>query len=308
MRDMGGAAVNTRTVCAPSSSSKSTQSSQALVYCVSRADLQTLVTVLAWRYDDTSRFATSTASTDQLLDELRRLVTGREGATSGGGGGGDERVLPITLRAARMAAASSREAAIILSDRFLPPQPENEGGALGTKDIDRVMRQYTANVLPDDFEYCGTVPSDFLRPRVPCCVRVVQRLLDAGAAGTKGKTKFGLIMNTDPSDQGGSHWVGLYGDRVLRRLEYFDSFGDPPTASVREITRLLSAKGPPWTLVHNRVQYQEEDGECGTYAISFVLTRAHGGTVSEEAFNDVTMRSLRRDVLFLPPSQPHHGK
>ena len=35
-----------------------------------------------------------------------------------------------------------------------------------------------------------------------------------------------FVVNTDPSDQPGSHWVALYYDG-LGQFEYFDSFGLP---------------------------------------------------------------------------------
>ena len=37
------------------------------------------------------------------------------------------------------------------------------------------------------------------------------------------------VVNTDPSDRPGEHWVAFFRDSSLKLLEYFDSYGENPT-------------------------------------------------------------------------------
>jgi len=76
---------------------------------------------------------------------------------------------------------------------------------MNTADIGRLMSD-----IPD---YVGTFSCDTLPP--PPSGDARQRL---------------MIVNTDPPNEPGEHWVATYIDSTGRRKEYFDSFGRQPPA------------------------------------------------------------------------------
>ena len=82
----------------------------------------------------------------------------------------------------------------------------------------------------------------------------------------------GLIVNTDPHDKPGEHWVALY--KEGERLSFFDSFGrrmeefEEPFASImRDFSSRLQ-------VTSNRMQYQNIFTDtCGLWSIYYILTR-----------------------------------
>lgn len=79
-----------------------------------------------------------------------------------------------------------------------------------------------------------------------------------------------MIVNTDPHDQPGEHWVALYKSN-LDCLEYFDSFGLPPLIpNIRKYINLSSHS----SFTYSTVQLQHNTSEtCGNYCIVFVKHR-----------------------------------
>jgi hypothetical protein len=55
----------------------------------------------------------------------------------------------------------------------------------------------------------------------PACLRLTESQM------CKKHTYYGLIVNTDPHNKPGSHWVAIYGDGD-GHTEFFDSYGKPP--------------------------------------------------------------------------------
>ena len=74
------------------------------------------------------------------------------------------------------------------------------------------------------------------------------------------------IINFDPIDQPGSHWVAYYNN------EYFDSFGLPPP---QEIENYLKTSGKD--IYYNSSQLQKANSVlCGDYCIHFIKKRNIG--------------------------------
>jgi len=92
--------------------------------------------------------------------------------------------------------------------------------------------------------------------------------------------RVGFVMNTDPNYKSGKHWVGVYidarphGDQVL---EYYDSFGDPPSDSfMKDIKNLIDKINPNVYLKFkiNRIKHQSVSSEnCGYFAMKFLMDR-----------------------------------
>ena len=78
----------------------------------------------------------------------------------------------------------------------------------------------------------------------------------------------GLIANTDPHDQPGTHWVAMYFESP-RESEFFDSYGFPPetynmdTYILREVT------------YYNDKPLQGLNSDvCGDYCLFYLIRRA----------------------------------
>ena len=82
----------------------------------------------------------------------------------------------------------------------------------------------------------------------------------------------GLIVNTDPHDKPGQHWIALY--KEGQRLSFFDSFGrkitefpDPFASIMKDFCAHLQVKC-------NAMQYQNIlTDTCGEWSIYFILSR-----------------------------------
>ena len=94
----------------------------------------------------------------------------------------------------------------------------------------------------------------------------------------RGKTKIGIVFNTDPHYLSGSHWISLFIDIKNKYIFYFDSNGHkiPPEIN-RLVKRIIKqSKTNPLNLnlkyIDNyKKRHQNEDSECGMYALYFII-------------------------------------
>jgi hypothetical protein len=84
----------------------------------------------------------------------------------------------------------------------------------------------------------------------------------------------GLVMNLDPSDRAGSHWVCIYIQDG--NGEYFDSYGMAPP--LENFLDFLKRNCRTWS--YNKQELQSLDSTvCGHYCIWFLSERARGQTM-----------------------------
>ena len=81
------------------------------------------------------------------------------------------------------------------------------------------------------------------------------------------------VINSDPKDESGEHWVAIYFDQYGRG-EYFDSYGSPPNVigldSYMDQFSLME-----W--IYNRKTLQALlSTVCGHYCVYFILFRCRG--------------------------------
>ncbi len=98
--------------------------------------------------------------------------------------------------------------------------------------------------------------------------------------------KFGFVMNKDPSDKPGSHWVAVYVDTVDDcAVEYYDSFAeDPDPLFLSQIKKLIDSHDLDIYLKFkiNRVKEQAENSPlCGFHAMRFLIDRFKGKDFKE---------------------------
>jgi len=82
-----------------------------------------------------------------------------------------------------------------------------------------------------------------------------------------------FIVNTDPHDQPGKHWLAFYYDSKKRVLEYFDSFGFP-LKLYGTIKSNLSGRNLKIVAVNSRNCLQAVDSSvCGYYCVLYLHWR-----------------------------------
>lgn len=86
----------------------------------------------------------------------------------------------------------------------------------------------------------------------------------------------GLIVNTDKSDQPGSHWVAFYATNK-RECEYFDPFGNPPLVN----DLILFSKKYSMCEFSSRQIQDINTTICGQLCIAYLKSRFKGLTMLE---------------------------
>lgn len=106
-----------------------------------------------------------------------------------------------------------------------------------------------------------------------------------------------LVINLSPSNNGGSHWVGLYISKKGGAY-YFDSYGYPPTNPyIVYFIRMHSKK-----LVFNRKQLQHlSSRKCGKFVCVFVLTQMYDydfGQITKRLSSNLRVNELVLENVF----------
>lgn len=180
---------------------------------------------------------------------------------------------------------------------------------LSSDDIDAVENNYTE--LFDGYYYVGTVPIDFdLKSKTQKCLVSALCSLKLKTLYDKGKHRIGIVINTDPHDGPGQHWVAVFCDirpeLEYPRVTYFDSYANKPEP---EIQRLMSRWKEQWdsTGIHangmettfNATRHQYKDSECGMYCVYYHYACLMGLPMDEKMPDDVM--NAFRNLLFQMP-------
>lgn len=82
-----------------------------------------------------------------------------------------------------------------------------------------------------------------------------------------------MVLNTDKHDEKGTHWLAVY-IQDNNTLEFFDSYGLPPEAYGKDITRFTKKYK---RFSYNNVALQSlTSNVCGQYCIYFIIRRSQG--------------------------------
>lgn len=195
---------------------------------------------------------------------------------------------------------------------FMPEGHDDRYQWLSTAEIRDVLTRYEK--IYANFAFLGPVPIDFcsLTNNEICNINIKRCLQN-------GKTKIGMVFNTDPSTAPGKHWISMFidmsdTDSSKWEINFFDSFGR--SAMPKEISEFIdilqrqhkfilklncqSSKNRTCT---NSVQHQQKGSECGVYSINFIVERLSGTTwedfVVRHPLNDDQVNNLRT-VFFRP--------
>ena len=168
-----------------------------------------------------------------------------------------------------------------LLNSFAPVSPEewkkNPNEWLSSVDILKVMKQYEHAYKC--FEFLGPSPIDY-DTRVLYGECVFEEICNFNLAEQikNGKTKVGLIFNTDTHDNPGKHWISLFINIKKGNILFFDSAGDKIPANINKFVKNVKSQGASLETPINfnfdqnyPVEHQYGTTECGIYSLYFIV-------------------------------------
>jgi hypothetical protein len=167
------------------------------------------------------------------------------------------------------------------ADSFAPESPpewkSNPNEWLSSVDIMKVMKQYE-KAYPC-FDFIGPTPIDFdTRKLYGECVWEELCNFNLEKMIKKGKTKIGIIFNTDPHYKPGQHWISMFINIKKKRIFFFDSTGDKPPNEVIVLANRIKEQGLNLKNKINLkidsnegIEHQYGNTECGVYSLFFIV-------------------------------------
>ena len=118
----------------------------------------------------------------------------------------------------------------------------------------------------------------------------------------EGKTKVGIIFNTDPHTEDGEHWVALYMDLKKGKIYYFDSYGEEIPSQIDKfsdnVIKQANSIGRNNFKKHiSKKRHQFSESECGMYSLYFLIQMLKGTTFKKftsKRIKDSYMMKLRK--------------
>jgi hypothetical protein len=178
-----------------------------------------------------------------------------------------------------------------LLESFAPESPEewkkNPTEWLSSVDIVEVMGQYEKTYKC--FEFLGPSPIDYDTHKLYgqcvwdelCHFNLAQQI-------KKGKTKIGVIFNTDPHNKPGEHWISLFINIKKGEIFFFDSVGDKAPNQINKFVNMVIKQGeklkkPIYFKFDENypVEHQYKNTECGIYSIFFIVHMLEDKITSE---------------------------
>jgi hypothetical protein len=168
-----------------------------------------------------------------------------------------------------------------ISESFAPESPKewekNPNEWLSSLDIMKVMKQYEKAYKC--FDFIGPSPIDFdTRMLYGECVWDELCNFSLEKQIKKGKTKIGIIFNTDPHNKPGQHWISMFINIKKKKIFFFDSTGDKPTKEIMELVNRIIEQGKnlnPKMVFHfdsnEGIEHQYGNTECGIYSLYFIV-------------------------------------
>jgi hypothetical protein len=168
-----------------------------------------------------------------------------------------------------------------ISDSFAPESPpewkKNPNEWLSSVDIMNVMKQYEKAYKC--FDFIGPSPIDFdTRKLYGECVWDELCNFSLEDQIKDGKTKIGIIFNTDPHNKPGQHWISMFINIKKKKIFFFDSTGDPKPSEIIDFIDRLKEQGLNLNpKIHFRVdsnegiEHQYGNTECGIYSLFFIV-------------------------------------
>ena len=166
-------------------------------------------------------------------------------------------------------------------DSFAPESPrewkKNPNEWLSSVDIMKVMKQFERAYKC--FDFIGPSPIDFNK-RIMYGECVWEELCNFSLEDQikQGKTKIGIIFNTDPHNKPGEHWISMFINIKKKKIFFFDSVGNKAPQEIMEFVEKIQKQGlqmnPKINFIYDEnhpVEHQFGNTECGIYSIFFIV-------------------------------------
>lgn len=163
---------------------------------------------------------------------------------------------------------------------FAPEAPKvwskNPNEWLSSTEIEDVMGQYQKAYRC--FRFIGPSPIDFDKQVAGGTVFPELSDISLARLQSEGIKKVGIILNTDPHDKGGQHWISMFINIPRGLVYFFDSVGAAAPAEVMQLVERIKSQGaglsPPVTFKFDQnhpVEHQYGNTECGIYSLFFIV-------------------------------------
>jgi len=168
-----------------------------------------------------------------------------------------------------------------MTDSFAPESPKewknNPNEWLTSVDIMNVMNQYEKAYKC--FDFIGPSPIDFDKRKLYGeCVWEELCNFNLGEQIKQGKTKIGMIFNTDPHNKPGQHWLSMFIDIKKKKISFFDSVGSEIPKRIMVLVKRIQDQGKLLTPKINMefdqnypTEHQYGNTECGIYSLFFIV-------------------------------------
>ena len=168
-----------------------------------------------------------------------------------------------------------------IADSFAPESPKewkkNPNEWLSSVDIMKVMKQYEKAYKC--FEFLGPTPIDFdTKKMYGTCVWEELCNFSLQDQLKSGKTKIGIVFNTDPHNKPGQHWISMFINIKKKQIFFFDSVGTKAPSQVMDLVNRIKEQGKQmnpkilFTFDENHpVEHQYGNSQCGIYSIFFIV-------------------------------------
>jgi hypothetical protein len=168
-----------------------------------------------------------------------------------------------------------------MADSFAPESPaewkKNPNEWLSSIDIMNVMKQYEKAYKC--FDFIGPTPIDFdTRKLYGECVWDELCNFSIAEQIKNGKTKIGIIFNTDPHNRPGQHWISMFINIKKKRIFFFDSTGDKPVHQIMSLVERIKEQGLNLNKKiifkfdsNEGIEHQYGNTECGIYSLYFIV-------------------------------------
>ena len=168
-----------------------------------------------------------------------------------------------------------------MADSFAPESPpewkKNPTEWLSSIDIMNVMKQYEKAYKC--FDFIGPSPIDFdTRKLYGECVWDELCNFSLNEQIKHGKTKIGIIFNTDPHDKPGQHWISMFINIKKKKIFFYDSTGDKPDDEIMVLVNRIKEQGLNLSPKINfkfdsneGIEHQYGNTECGVYSLYFIV-------------------------------------
>lgn len=170
---------------------------------------------------------------------------------------------------------------------------------LSNIEIEQLMKQNETLVNKDKIEnlfyFSGVYPIDFFKyTDYP----IIEFLNNKFKINNKKYDYFGLILNHDKRNMGGSHWVSMFVDIPKLTIYYYDSVGEKPKKLHYEFFDMLSKiVNTTFNIEYNHIKRQMSGGDCGVYACCFIIIMSRSIPNTDKEFKNYLKLTLKPDFV-----------